>query len=205
MSDIFTKWVEVFPVERSDSRTLASVLVNEVIYRYCVPSVLHSDQVSKFTSEVMREVCALLCVCKHLCIIPRVIDRQKGSKSVEEYQGDWSDYIPKRLMAYRTSFMKQLNKFSPFSLNFGWSPCLPIDVMFGSDEAHTTGTQKVSDYTLYLLKTLKVTYETVRSNVASSKGKQKFNYEKNGVPKEFSVGDRVWLYIPAVKTGWTKK
>lgn len=183
MSDIFTKWVEVFPVERSDSRTLASVLVNEVIYRYCVPSVLHSDQVSKFTSEVMREVCALLCVCKHLCIIPRVIDRQKGSKSVEEYQGDWSDYIPKCLMAYRTSFMKQLNKFSPFSLNFGWSPCLPIDVMFGSDEAHTTGTQKVSDYTLYLLKTLKVNTKLFDPMWQAQKGSRSLTMRKTECQK----------------------
>ena len=37
------------------------------------------------------------------------------------------------------------------------------------------------------------------------KQKQKTNYEKDGVSEEFAVGDRVWLFIPAVKTGRTKK
>ena len=47
---------------------------------------------------------------------------------------------------------------------------------------------------------MKVAYDTVRSNVARSKQKQKTNYEKDGVSEEFAVGERVWLFIPAGRT-----
>ena len=91
------------------------------------------------------------------------------------------------------------------SLHFGRSPCLPIDVLLGRAEGHGTGSRKMSDYTRNVHNTLKVAYDTVRSNVARSKQKQKTNYEKDGVSEEFAVGARVWLFIPAVKTGRTKK
>eukprot|EP00731_Ephydatia_muelleri_P029837 Em0021g360a len=127
------------------------------------------------------------------------------AKSVEEHQGGWSDYIPKLMMAYRTS-VHETTKLSPFFLNFGRSPCLPIDVMLGRGEAHDgAGNRKMSDYTRQLRNTLKVAYDTVRSNVVRSKQKHKVNYEKDGISEELSVGDRVWLFIPAVKTGRTKK
>ena len=212
VSDIFTKWVEVFPLERTDSKTLASALVNEVICRYGVPSVLHSDQGSNFTSEVMKEVCSLLGIKRTQTSayhpqgngqterFNRTLEAMLA-KSVEEHQSDWSDYIPKLMMAYRTS-VHETTKLSPFFLNFGRSPCLPIDVMEAHDGA---GSRKVSDYTRQLRNTLKVAYDTVRSNVLRSKQKQKVNYEKDGISEEFSVGDRVWLFIPAVKTGRTKK
>ena len=216
VSDIFTKWVEVFPLERTDSKTLASALVNEVICRYGVPSVLHSDQGSNFTSEVMKEVCSLLGIKRTQTSayhpqgngqterFNRTLEAMLA-KSVEEHQSDWSDYIPKLMMAYRTS-VHETTKLSPFFLNFGRSPCLPIDVMMGRGEAHDgAGSRKVSDYTRQLRNTLKVAYDTVRSNVLRSKQKQKVNYEKDGISEEFSVGDRVWLFIPAVKTGRTKK
>ena len=38
VTDLFTKWVEVFPLQATDSETLATVLANEVVSRYGIPT-----------------------------------------------------------------------------------------------------------------------------------------------------------------------
>ena len=43
VTDLFSKWVEAFPVQSTDTETLASLLVTKTICRYGVPSFLHSD------------------------------------------------------------------------------------------------------------------------------------------------------------------
>ena len=43
VTDIFSKWVEAFALRSTDAETLATVLVDEVVCRYGVPSFLHSD------------------------------------------------------------------------------------------------------------------------------------------------------------------
>lgn len=53
VTDLFTKWVEAFPLREMSSITLATVLVDHVIYRFGVPVVLHSDQGGNLCSEVM--------------------------------------------------------------------------------------------------------------------------------------------------------
>jgi len=51
ITDLFSKWVEAFPIKLTDSETLAQILVDEVICRYGVPSYLHSDQGANLTTS----------------------------------------------------------------------------------------------------------------------------------------------------------
>ena len=62
ITDLFSKWVEAFPVQSTDTETLASLLVTKIVCRYGVPSYLHSDQGANLTSNLMAAVC------KHLGI-----------------------------------------------------------------------------------------------------------------------------------------
>ena len=60
VTDLFSKSVEAFPLVATDSETLASVLVDEVVCRYGVPRVLHSDQGANLNSQVIVALCKLL-------------------------------------------------------------------------------------------------------------------------------------------------
>jgi len=60
ITDLFSKWVEAFPIKLTDSETLAQILVDEVICRYGVSSYLHSDQGANLTSNLMASLCKLL-------------------------------------------------------------------------------------------------------------------------------------------------
>ena len=73
VTDLFSKWVEGFPVKSTDTEMLASLLVHEVICRYGLPSYLHSDQGANLTSNLMAAVC------KHLGIEPvRITHKAMG-------------------------------------------------------------------------------------------------------------------------------
>lgn len=49
VTDLFTKWVEAFPLRSTESTTLAAVLVDEIVCRYGVPHGIHSDQGANLT------------------------------------------------------------------------------------------------------------------------------------------------------------
>ena len=57
VTDLFSKWVKAFPVQSTDTETLASLLVTKIICRYGVPSFLQSDQGANLTSNLMAAVC----------------------------------------------------------------------------------------------------------------------------------------------------
>ena len=46
---VFSKWVEAFPLVETDSITLANVLTDEIVCRYGVPDVIHSDKGSNLS------------------------------------------------------------------------------------------------------------------------------------------------------------
>ena len=60
ITDLFSKWVEAFPVKSTDTETLATLFVNEVICRFGMPHYLHSDQGANLTSNMMVAVCERL-------------------------------------------------------------------------------------------------------------------------------------------------
>ena len=57
VTDIFSKWVAF---QTTDTETLATVLVNEIICQYDIPPSLQSDQGANLTSQVISFLCRSL-------------------------------------------------------------------------------------------------------------------------------------------------
>ena len=214
VSDVFTKWVEAFPLQNTLSSTLATVLVDEVICRFGVPSYLHSDQAPNFCSEVIQSVCKLLGIQKTRTSayhpqgngqterFNRTVEAMLA-KMVQANQRDWDCYLPKVLFAYRTS-IHETTGFTPYHLNFGHSPVLPIDVFLGRSSmgsSHATYPEFVQS----LHKQLKQSVQLARDCVQQQHQRHKQLYDSRAIANRFNVGDCVWLYTPAVKPGRTKK
>ena len=53
ISDYFTKWTEAFPMANMEAKTIASLLVEEVITRFGVPLYIHSDQGRQYESMLL--------------------------------------------------------------------------------------------------------------------------------------------------------
>ena len=60
IADYFTKRVETFPLPNQEAKTVADKLVNEVICRFGIPLIIHSDQGRNFESALFAELCLLL-------------------------------------------------------------------------------------------------------------------------------------------------
>lgn len=60
VADYFTKWTECFPMPNMEARTVAKILVEDVICRFGVPDKIHSDQGRQFESKVFKGMCELL-------------------------------------------------------------------------------------------------------------------------------------------------
>ena len=213
VTDLFSKWVEAFPVKSTDTETLASLLVHEVICRYGLPSYIHSDQGANLTSNLMAAVC------KHLGIeqtrtsayhpqgngqverFNRTLESMLA-KVVSDHQTDWDYHLPQLLFAYRTA-IHETTGFTPFHITFGRSPILPLEAMMGSLPQQRN--KDVPSFLAKLHNSLQTAYTTVRAHIASAHQRNKARYDKERPFSPYSVGDLVWLHVSAVKPGRTKK
>ena len=213
VTDLFTKWVEAFPLRDTTSATLAKVLVDEIISRYGVPAYLHSDQGANLCSELIKTICKLLGVERtrtsayhpqgngQVERFNRTLESMLA-KVVNENQKNWDTCLQKVLFAYRTS-IHDTTGFTPFHLVFGRTPNLPVDLMLGRFDQDEL--PEYPDFVQDLHGKLKESFSIANKRLSDANARQKKAYDKRCHGVDFKVGDRVWLYVPAVKPGKTKK
>ena len=215
VTDLFTKWVEAFPLCSTESTVLATVLVNEIVCRYGVPIVINSDQGANLTSSVIQYLCLLLGMerTRTTAYHPQGngqverFNHTLEAKVVQANQRDWDTHLPKVLFAYRTA-VHESTQFPPYHLTFGRSPTLPVDVMLGRQPSKLVEEGEVVKLPQFVEETrqyFKDAYDTVHSNLKQAHQRQKLAFDKKEHGETFQVGDRVWLYTPAVKEGRSKK
>jgi len=62
--DYYTRWMEVKPIPNQEATTVTEKLVDEIFLRFSIPAQLCTDQGRQFESQLMTEVCKLLCIHK---------------------------------------------------------------------------------------------------------------------------------------------
>ena len=213
VTDLFSKWVEAFPLKATDSETLATVLMDEIICRYGVPVSLHSDQGANLCSQIIDKLCATLGITRTRASayhpqgngqVERMNRTLKDmlAKMVEENQRNWDKILQKAVFAYRVS-INESTGFTPYLVNFGRSPQPPIDVMFGQQLSKETPTN-VPEFVREVRKSIRVACDKIRRNLKKSRQIRREAQRVNtGDP--INIGDRVYLFVPAVKSERTKK
>ena len=121
---------------------------------------------------------------------------------INDHQNDWDLHLPRLLFAYHTA-LHAATGFSPFHIVFGHSPTLPVDVMLGALPPHQP--KDVPAYIGDQHKSLNTAYSTVRSHIQSAHERNKQRHDASKPYLPYTVGDQVWLHVPAVKTGRSKK
>ena len=125
------------------------------------------------------------------------------AKVVSDHQTDWDTHLPQVLFAYRTS-IHDTTGFTPFHITFGRSPILPIDTIIGTPPLQRKVTH-IPSFVNKLHTSLHSAYAAVRAHIAASHQRNKTRYDKHGFFSPYAIGDLVWLHVPAVKPGRTKK
>lgn len=212
VTDLFSKWVEAFPLAKTDSTTLAAVLTDKIVCRFGVPEAIHSDQGPNFVSGVIQSLCDQLGIkrTQRTAYHPQGNGQVKRfnrtledmlAKVISDNHRDWDDHLQKSLFAYRTAIHESTG-YTPFLATFGHTPNLLVDVILGSRWAET---QQLAEYVRKTQMTLKTAFTEVRERLKAAHAKQKQLADRGACGQKFRVGDRVWLFVPTVKRGQTKK
>ena len=114
IADYFSKWTEAFPIKDKCADTVADLLVDNIILRFGMPLVIHSDQGREFKNGLMKSLCTLLGSTKTRTApyhpeSDGMIDRFNWtclmmlSIFVNDRRDNWHELLPYVMHAYRTS------------------------------------------------------------------------------------------------------
>ena len=211
--DYLTKWPEVFAVHDQTAATIARLLVEEIVSRHGVPAEILSDRGKAFLSGLMKEVTQLLgihqtnttayhpqtdgLVERFNCTLITMLAKttQKGGR-------DWDQKLPYVLFAYRASEQQSTHE-SPFYLLYGHDPRLPTEAALTPAKARSQ--VDLREYSIYLTEKLTETWDLARTHIKRAQKQQKLAYDQHARTLNFLVGNRVFLFKPAEKTGEGRK
>ena len=125
MVDCFSRWTEACPLPDRMALAVADAFFQNIVCRFGMPSVIHSDHGRDFENKVMQELC-LLCGAHKTRTTPY---HPESDGLVERFnitllmmlamftcgnRDDWDDLLPAVMMAYRSSIHEATGN-SPFS------------------------------------------------------------------------------------------
>ena len=207
VSDLFTKWVEVFSMKDQQATTIADCIL-EVIARFSVPKSLLTDKGTNFESALIKHICERLGIKKLRCTSqhPQTDGQTERynrtlcdclTQYVNANQSDWDKWLSIVTSAYRTSVHSSTG-FSPYELVFGVPPRTPVVSEFDDYDQLTSVTY--ADYARGVGKRLVEDRARAARNIRAGQ-------EKSSVPStsDFSVGDCVMLKVHSVPRGKSKK
>ena len=208
MVDCFTRWTEAFPLPDKTAQSVADAFFNQIVCRFGMPSVIHSDQGREFENKIMQELCLL--GGSHKTRTTPYHPESDGM--VERFnrtllmmlamfagknRDDWDDLLPAVMMAYRSSVHASTG-FSPCRLMFGEECTLPMDIGLPTEQLETTE-EITSPYAIWVRDALEEAYEQVRLHSGQAVQRQKRLYDRRAVKRNFTVGDWVMRYYAPAK------
>ena len=212
VKDSFTRWVEAYPLASTDAKSVARTLEKEYFSRFGFPLEIHCDNGTQFVAELMKEVCRLLNI-KHApgpTYNPKSNSVERSHRDletvmkalVEDFPSeDWENLIYPALLALRTS-RSRTTGFTPFFLLYGREAMLPIDIAYGATPDHRYGHV---EYANMLYSRLERAFTIAREKMRRYIERTRTYYSDNVPTKLFEEGQLVWLYLPRVRPGMSRK
>lgn len=196
--DLFTSWVEAFPLPTQDAPTLARPLV-DLFCRFGCPQRLLSDNGPAFASGLLKEVTDIFLIKRvfttpyhpqtdGLCERFMATIATMLSKFVNSRQTDWDTYLPQLLFAYRSRDQATIG-IPPFEALFGRAPHAPADPPTLVDHRPPP-----NDYPGHLRDALAQAHASIVDNREAAQDYRKRVHDDRHPPSPFSEGDLVLLH-----------
>lgn len=214
LTDPLSKWVEAFPVPDQTAKTTAEVLLREIVCRYGVPEVLHSDQGRNFESELLRELHTRLDIRRSRSApynpqcngqverMNRTIAERLAMEIEAEDQTDWDEKLPIALSAIRTTSSTTTGE-TPFSVIFGFN-CRNKADMIGAGKLGKPQGKETKDFS-EKMSSLKQLHAKVRNRIIKKRQDESVRREANIRFRQFQLGEKVWIFYPKRPKGSAKK
>lgn len=190
LTDSLSKWVEAFPVPDQTAKTTAEVLLREVICRYGIPEVLHSDQSENFESKLLKELHTRLGIPRSRSApynsqcngqverMNRNIAERLAMEIEADDQTDWDDKLPIALAVVMTTSSTTTGE-TPFSVIFGFA-C--------RNKADMIGTEKLNQLKGKLT-SLSQLHTKVRNRIIKKRKRESLLRERNVRFGRFNLGE----------------
>ena len=214
IADYFSKWMEAFPMKNKCADTVADILVENIILRFGMPLVIHSDQGREFGNGLMKSLCTLL-GCTKTRTAPYhpesdgMIERFNRtclmmlSMFVNDRRDNWNELLPFVMHAYRTS-VHESTGYSPFRLMMGEECSLPQDVSTAELRTKCENDVTPQPFATWVRDALEVAYDHVRSSLRKTASRRKRLYDTKAVNRKFvrhqgSKSEVLRYYPPAAQ------
>ena len=205
--DTFSKWAEAIPLRDTKVEHVAKAFVNVWCCRQGLPSQVHTDRGGNVdTAELIKAVYDMLKITKSSTTSYRPqsdggVERLNKSiknilwKFCQKNPKDWIDCLDQVMFAYRTS-VHSATGFSPYFVDKGRLPRLPMDALLGTSPSNITGkyygeaAQKAYDR-------MREIFNFVEDALQSKQCESKRRYDTNARVREFKIGSWVYVWKPA--------
>ena len=124
------------------------------------------------------------------------------AKSVSTGTTDWDEKLPYVLFSYRASLQFSTGE-SPFFLLYGRDPQLPTETILSPPVDRQI--VELDDYKSVMVHEMGSAWKQALQAVGKAQRQQKQQYDKSANDFKFSIGDRVFVCMPALKTGHRRK
>jgi hypothetical protein len=208
ITDYFTKWAVVVPLQNKEAETVASAIFNHYYMIYGIPYEIQTDQGSEFTNDLLKRLNLRLSVGHNVTTpyypqangrVERFNQTLKNGLAIyaEESPSMWDCYMSSIAWSYNVS-LHPVTGYSPFYLVFGREPRLPIDILQSSVKELK---HDVEQYTLDMNLHLYNAYKIVKLKLEDYAKSMKKRWDcKIKVNKRFNCGDLVSMYKPQIST-----
>ena len=213
--DHLTQYPEAIPIKEMTAEACARAYATQVIARHGSGSKLITDQGRNFTSTFFKETCKILGIRQifttayHPQSNGRLERMHKTlAESLSHYVNscgtNWDALVPFFLMAFR-NLPHGTTKYSPYYLLHGREMVVPslqhLSAKLSPELRHTEQAPRLEN----LKAALKSAYRLAQENARKSHSYNKGYYDRKARERNFSVGQYVYLYSPAIKVGLSAK
>jgi transposase InsO family protein len=195
-----TRYPEAFALKSCDAESVANALL-QLCSRVGIPKVILTDQGSNFTSQLMKDLIAVLKL-KGVTTSPYhpqangKTERFNGKKLCSKEESEWDTPLPYALFAYREVPHEEMG-FSPFEVLYGRPVRGPTQVikefMAGEEEIQMS----VIEHVARIREKLKDITLQVHDNLSRRKHFVKQWYDKSVTDRRFYPGDEVLVLLPS--------
>ena len=193
--------------------TVAKVLVENVLCRFGIPQVIHSDQGRQFESNLFQEMCKLLGIHKTRTTpyhpqSDGMVERFNRtlaamlSAYVSENHRDWDEQLPYVTMAYRST-EHETTGMSPNMLMFGREVSTPLDLVY--ELPNLSKPIPSNQWVWELRDRIERAHALVRQYTQQAMHRQKRNRDARMSYETFKIGDQVFVHFPVKKVGTSAK
>jgi len=203
--DYATRYPEAFPLKSVKARNVANCLL-QLFSRVGIPREVLTDCGTNFMSKLLQQVYQLLGI-KKIKTTPYhpqtdgLVERYNQTlknmlrKFVSHTGGDWDQWLPYLLFAYR-EVPQSSTGFSPFELLYGRQVRGPLDLLKDYWESPSSKGENVVDYVIKMRERLEEMSALAQETMGTAQRNQKKWYDQKSRERIFEPGQKVLLLLP---------